>query len=166
MPDSLVRYGGAVRGAVFLFSSPFPICFSKLLQGDPLELRPGAGVENKLSAHLGTVFVFQMTPANGRVAAHPSRCDRGSKRRCPLHSRHPLHCGALGHRQIPTDVSQDSGRAVTGVVVERDHIWAADRLCGERHAGSVRHIIVKLLMRGCRAVTSGKRNRRGPPPSC
>jgi hypothetical protein len=49
-------------------------------------------------------------------------------------------------------------RAVTGVVVERDHIWAADRLCGERHAGSVRHIIVKLLMRGCRAVTAGKRN--------
>jgi hypothetical protein len=31
--------------------------------GDRLELRPGAGVENELSAQLGAVFVFQMTLA-------------------------------------------------------------------------------------------------------
>jgi hypothetical protein len=29
-----------------------------LVTGDPLEVRPGAGVENELSAQLGAVFVF------------------------------------------------------------------------------------------------------------
>jgi hypothetical protein len=35
--------------------------------GNPLDLRPGAGVENKLSPQLGVVFVFQMTLAAARL---------------------------------------------------------------------------------------------------
>ena len=38
-----------------------------LVTGDPLELRPGAGVENELSAHFGAVFVSQMTLAPARL---------------------------------------------------------------------------------------------------
>jgi hypothetical protein len=34
-----------------------------LVTGDPLELRPGCGVENELSAQLGVVSVFQITLA-------------------------------------------------------------------------------------------------------
>jgi hypothetical protein len=38
-----------------------------LVTGDRLELRPGAGVENELSAQLGAVFVFQITLASARL---------------------------------------------------------------------------------------------------
>jgi hypothetical protein len=39
-----------------------------LVTGDPLELRPGAGIENELSAQLGAVFVF-----HARVSSPASR---------------------------------------------------------------------------------------------
>jgi hypothetical protein len=38
-----------------------------LVTADPLELRPGAGVENELSAQLGAIFAFQMTLAAPRL---------------------------------------------------------------------------------------------------
>ena len=38
-----------------------------LVTGDPLELRPDAGLENDLSGQLGGVFVFQMTLAPARL---------------------------------------------------------------------------------------------------
>ena len=38
-----------------------------LVTGDPLELRPGAGVENELSAHFGAVIVFHMALAPARL---------------------------------------------------------------------------------------------------
>ena len=38
-----------------------------LVTADPLELRPGAGVENDLSAQLGAIFAFQMTLAAPRL---------------------------------------------------------------------------------------------------
>jgi hypothetical protein len=41
-----------------------------LVMSDPLELRPGAGVENELSAQLGDVFVFQLTLAPAPASRH------------------------------------------------------------------------------------------------
>jgi hypothetical protein len=55
------------RSALAAHSLMRDVTEQSYVTGDPLQLLPGAGVENELSAQLDAVFVFQMTLA-------PARC--------------------------------------------------------------------------------------------